>query len=361
MKNFKKIMMLKVFLITSISIFLFNSCSDDDKSNGGSTTLAITGITQSVVDDPLIEGDRQTDVPVTELNAGVMYIIRGSGFSTLKSISFNGMQSRFNSTLVTDTAIIVTLDGDTPYYNEMDEVKIVTGIGTVKYTIPIRPPYPHIQGFPINAKPGEVMTIKGDYFLHPIVNFGKTTVEPISSTLTEIVVKVPDGNYLQNLSVTNVSGTTVAPQTFGSAIYDDAYTNLYGWEELWGDNNVVNKQYTKDFSQGSKCIEWKTVGDWRGYLIAIANWNFTDTNKYKAVRFSIKMAKTGKVKFFVNGDADNNIDITEYKAGDWINVEIPFSKVGNPAVLSKIGFQELGGFGGNVILLDDIGLVLKDK
>ncbi|PKB17822.1 IPT/TIG domain-containing protein [Flavobacterium sp. 5] len=360
MKNFKKFMILKVYLIASISLFLLNSCSNDD-NNGHSTTLAISGFSASVVDDPLIEGDRQTDVPVDKLVCGNMYIIRGTGFSSLKEISFNGMKSVFNLTLVTDTAIIVTIDSKTPYYNEMNEVKLVTGIGTLKYTIPVLPPYPHIQGFPINAKPGDLITITGDYFLHPVVYFGTTAVETVSSTLTEIVVKVPNGNYLQNLAITNVSGTTVAPQTFGSAIYDDAYTNIYGWEELWSDNNVVNKEYTKDFSQGSKCIEWKTVGDWRGYNIALASWNFTDTDKYKAVRFSIKMAKTGKVKFFVNGNADNNIKITEYKEGNWIYVEIPLSEVGSPAVLEKIGFQELGGFGGNIIYLDDIGLVLKDK
>lgn len=349
-------MILKVYLIASISLFLLNSCSDDN-NNGHSTTLAISGFTASVVDDPLIEGDRQTDVPVDKLVCGNMYIIRGSGFSTLKEIYFNGMKSVFNLTLVTDTAIIVTIDSKTPYYNEMNEVKLVTGIGTLKYDIPVLPPYPRIQGFPINAIPGDVITITGDYFLHPVVYFGTTQVDLISASLTEIKVKVPEGNYMQNLAINNVSGTTVAPQVFGSAIYDDAFTNVWGWQSLWDDTNGFNNAYTKDFYQGSKCIEWK-AGEWDGYVIGINNWSYDDTDKYKAVRFSIKGAKPGKVKFFVNGSTETNIKIVEFK-DTWTYVEIPYSEVGGPIELTQIGFQEFGGFGGNEMLLDDIGLVLK--
>nr|WP_315200551.1 IPT/TIG domain-containing protein [uncultured Flavobacterium sp.] len=359
MKNIKNKIVLKLCFLASISILLLSSCSDDSgSSSSGSGKIEVTGISKSVVDDPLVEGDRQVDVPTEIINAGNYYIIRGSGFASLKSISFNGLESPFNPTMVTDNVIVVLVNQKTPYYNEMDEMKIVTNLGTYKYTVAVRPPNPNITGFPINPNPGDIITITGEYFLRPVVNFGDTAVQPISSTLTEIKVKVPDNIKFKYLSVTNVSGTTVAGQSLGSAIYDDAFTNIFGWEEKWDGTNTFDLAYTKDFSQGSKCIEWKTVGDWDGYVIALASWNFTDTAKYKAVRFSIKGKKAGKVKFFVNGSTETNVKVVEFKT-TWTYVEIPFSDLGSPGVLNKIGFQELGGFGGNEMLLDDIGLVLK--
>lgn len=359
MKNIKNRMLLKLYLMASISILLFTtSCSNDSADSSSSGKLEVTGISKSVVDDPLVEGDREVDVPTDIINAGNYYIIRGSGFATLKSISFNGLESYFNPTFVTDNAIVVLVDEKTPYYNEMDEMKIVTNRGTLSYKVAIRPPSPNIKGFPINPNAGDIITIKGEYFLRPVVNFGTTTVEPIESSLTEIKVKVPDDFKYKYLSITNVSGTTVASQSFGSALYDDAFTNIWGWNEFWDATNTFDFAYAKDASQGSKSIEWKS-GEWDGWNIAIAFWNFTDTNKFKAVRFSIKGAKAGKVKFFANGNADSNFKVVEFKSDSWTYIEIPFSDVGNPDVLSKVGWQEFGGFGGNTILLDDIGLVLK--
>lgn len=357
MKNIKNRMLLKLLFLASISILLFTSCSNDD-SEDSSGKLEVTGISKSVVDDPLIEGDRQVDVPTDIINAGNYYIIRGSGFASLKSISFNGLESYFNPTMVTDNVIVVLVDQKTPYYNEMDEMKIVTNSGTLSYTVAIRPPSPNIKGFPINPIPGDVITITGEYFLRPVVNFGDIAVEPISSTLTEIVVKVPEGSYLKNLSVTNVSGTTVAPETIGSGIYDDAFTNIWGWEDLWDDTNGFNKAYDKDVKQGLKCIEWKP-GEWDGYVIGINNWSYHDTGKFKAIRFWIKGEKAGKMKFFTNDvNVEANTEIIEIKSS-WTYFEIPYASVGDPAEIANIGFQEFGGFGGNVIYLDNIGFVLK--
>ena len=354
MKNIKNIMALKFYLLASISIFLLSSCSNDD--GGSSGTLAITGITKSVIDDPLIEGDRQVDVPTDVINAGNTYIIRGSGFSTLKSISFNGLESTFNPTLVTDNAIVINVDAATPYYNEMDEIKLVTNIGTLVYSMKIRPPFPSITGFPINPNPGDVITITGEYFLRPVVNFGTTSVQPISSTLTEITVKVPDNILYKNLSVTNVSGTTVAGQTLGSAIYDDAYTSLSNYNGLWDGTNPYNIAYDKDPKQGSKSIMWG-AGQWNGLYIGVDN-SKLDITKYKGIRVSLKGQNSGKVGIIINGN--DAIKPTYDFSSDWTYVEIPFSAIGNPTELTQITFQEFGGkVGGNTIYIDDLGLILK--
>ncbi|MWB95986.1 hypothetical protein GON26_16585 [Flavobacterium sp. GA093] len=355
MKNIKNMKLLKFYFLASISVLLLNSCSSDDSSSSGSGSLAVTGISRSVIDDPLIEGDRQVDVPTDVINAGNTYIIRGSGFATLKSISFNGLKSEFNPTLVTDNAIVINVDQKTPYYNEMDELKLVTNIGTLKYKVKVRPPSPNIIGFPINPNEGDIITITGEYFLRPVVNFGTIKVEPISSSLTEIKVKVPAGIQYKNLSITNVSGTTVAPQSFGSAIFDDAYTSLKAYDGLWNAADGYDTAYTKDVKQGSKCIAWK-AGGWNGLYVGIDKTK-VDMSKYKAIRISIKGEKTGTAIGIVNGNWGATVSIS-FKS-DWTYIEIPFSMVGNPTELTEITFQESGNFGGNTLLIDDFGLVLK--
>jgi len=354
MKNIKNIMSLKFYLLASISIFLLSSCSNDE--GGSSGTLAITGISKSVIDDPLVEGDREVDVPTDVINAGNTYIIRGSGFSTLKTISFNGLETVFNPTLVTDNAIVVTVDSDTPYYNEMDEMKLVTNIGTLVYSIKVRPPFPSITGFPINPTPGDIITIKGDYFLRPVVNFGTTKVEPISSSLTELTVKVPEDIQYKRLSVTNVSGTTVAGQSFGSAIYDDAYTSLSGGYALWNAENPYNDAYDKDPKQGEKSISWN-AHQWGGleFMVVISQ---VDLSRYKGIRVSLRGQNAGKIGVFLNGS--DAIKPSYDFSSDWTYVEIPFSAFNNPTELNKITFQEFGGkAGGNTIYIDDLGLILK--
>lgn len=354
MKNIKKIILLKFCFLASI-LFL-TSCSNDEGSSSSSGKLAVTGISKSVIDDPLIEGDRQVDVPTDVINAGNTYIIRGSGFATLQSISFNGLESSFNPTLVTDNVIVIAVDQATPYFNEMDELKIVTKIGTLKYTVKVRPPFPNISGFPINPQPGDIITITGEYFLRPVVNFGTTTVEPISSTLTEIKVKVPADILYKKLSVTNVSGTTVAGQTFGSAIYDDAYTSLRSYDGLWDATNPYDIAYDKDPRQGSKSISWK-AGQWNGLYIGIDNTKF-DISKYKGIRISLKGQNPGSVGIYINGN-DKIKPVINFSS-DWAYMEILFSAFDNPTELTQITFQEFGGKeGGNTIFIDDLGLILK--
>lgn len=350
-------MVLKLCFLASISILLLSSCSDDSESNSGSGKVELTGISRSVVDDPLVEDDRQVDVPTEIINAGNYYIIRGSGFASLKSISFNGLESYFNPTMVTDNAIVVQVDQKTPYYNEMDEMKIVTNTGTYKFTVAVRPPNPNITGFPINPTPGDVITITGEFFLRPVVNFGDIAVEPISSTLTEIKVKVPDNIQYKTLSVTNVSGTTVASQSLGSAIYDDAYTNLMSYNGLWRPaTNHYDIAYEKDVAQGKKCINWTSGPDWDGLYIGIDKAK-VDMSKYKGIRIRIKGQKAGSVTALLNGNWGATASL-KFGTG-WTYFEILFSGLGNPTELTELTFQETGGFGGNNLFIDDIGLVLK--
>jgi len=44
---------------------------------------------------------------------------------------------------------------------------------------------------------------------------------------------------------------------------------------------------------------------------------------------------------------------------EWTYIEIPFSEIGDPTTFDQLTLQESGGFGGNTILFDDMGFVLK--
>ena len=54
-----------------------------------------------------------------------------------------------------------------------------------------------------------------------------------------------------------------------------------------------------------------------------------------------------------------HLDVYKRQGTDWTYIEIPFSDIGNPTTFDQITFQESGNFGGNTILIDDMGFVLK--
>lgn len=348
MKNFNN---LKIVLSAFFLIFALNSCTNNDAT---SSIPAVISVSKSVVDDPTIENDRKVDVLVDEVIAGNTYIIRGSGFASLKSIAFNGLESAFNSTLITDNVMVVRLDEATPYYNEKDEMTIVTNSGTLVYKINVRPPFPKITGFPINALPGDIITITGDYFLKPVISFGTTKVTPISATLTELKVKVPADNFHKYLSVANVSGTTVAGQAFGTAIYDDQYSSLVSFTYLWDATNPFDVAYDKNVYQSKKCIYWQPKG-WQGFGIAVDPSKIV-FSQFRGIRIAIKGEAAGSVRAILNGDFSKFV-LLEFKS-DWTYLEIPFEALG-VTEFKELILQESGNKGGNTIYIDDVGLMLK--
>lgn len=185
MKNIKIKYLLSFISMALLVLGVFSSC-DDDSADSGSGPLAITSVCKSV------EGDL---VPVTQGDPKNYYIIRGSGFLTVQKIYFNDFDTYYNPTLVTDTEIFVLIDEKTPYADASNQLKVVTKAGTVVYDFVISPPSPTFGSFnPVNAADGEEITIYGNYFLDPVVKVGTETVPVISSTLTEVKVKLPAGS-----------------------------------------------------------------------------------------------------------------------------------------------------------------------
>lgn len=324
---------------------VFSSCNNDD-SSGSSGGPVITSVAKSV------EGDL---VPVTVGDPKNYYIIQGTGLSGVTKIYFNDFDTYFNPTLVTDTAIFVLIDEKTPYADASNKIKLVTKQGTILYDFVVAPPTPKFGSYnPINAAEGDVVTIYGDYFLDPVVKVGTTQAEVISSTLTEIKFKMPANTTDKYVSVTNISGTTTSEEAVGSALYDDVLQGDAGhW--MWNGSDVFDTNFKDDVVQGEAAIKF-VFGGWNG---ADMKFNSRDVSKYKAFRVKVKSVSTNtdaSVIFVFGGWA---YQIKKPLTNKWTTIEIPFSDIGNPTIFDQLTLQESGSFGGNTILMDDMGFVLK--
>lgn len=346
MKNLKIKYLLGLFIIASILGGLMSSCSSDNSASS-STKLAVTSVSKA---------EAGTLTPITQGYANNMYIIQGTGLGSVEKIYFNGTDTYFNPALVTDTAVFVTIDINTPYANASNELKIVTKNGTIIYPFVVAPPAPVLlYGFnPVNANAGDVITIYGNFFLNPIVTIGTTAVPVISSSLTEIKVAVPANSDDKYVTVTTISGAAVSTDAIGSALYDDVLQGDAG-HNLWSGGDTFNTAYTSDRTQGLTSIQF-IFGGWNGADMHFAS---RDISKYKAFRVKVKSISTNtnaSLKFVFGGWA---YQIIKPFTTEWTYIEIPFSDIGNPTTWNQLTLQESGNFGGNTILMDDMGFVLK--
>ncbi|MCD0471318.1 IPT/TIG domain-containing protein [Flavobacterium sp. JAS] len=346
MKNIKIKYLLPFFAMAAVVLGLFSSCDSNDASSSSSGAPEITSVAKAV------EGDL---VPVTVGDPKNYYIIRGKGLSTVTKIYFNDFDTYFNPVLVTNTEIFVLIDEKTPYANSSNKLKVVTKAGTILYDFVVAPPTPKFDSFnSINAAEGDIVTVYGDYFLNPTVKVGTSDVPVISSTLTEIKFKMPANATDQYVTVSNISGSTVSAEAIGSALYDDVLQGDAGhW--MWNGADIFDTNFKDDKVQGEAAIKF-VFGGWNG---ADMKFNSRDISKYKAFRVKVKSVSTNaaaSVVFVFGGWA---YQIKKPLTNKWTTIEIPFSDIGNPTTFDQLTLQESGGFGGNTILMDDMGFVLK--
>lgn len=340
------------FLIISVfTLGVISSCreNDDEVAKAGLPVIEkVTGTSDS-------DGKPVDLTPIIRAQANTTIIIHGSGFKTLKHIYFNGVESSFNQNFVTDNNITIKISDKTPYANANNKVKLVTEFGELEYDFIIDPPAPEISSYnSINAKAGETITIYGKHFLNPEVTIGGVKATVSSSTLTEVKAVVPANSDDKYVSVTTVSGTSTSEEAMGSALYDD---NLQGDAGHWTWSSFNwDLAYKDDKVQGQNSMKIEFPASWTGLDM---KFNSRDISKYKAFRVKIKSVvdnKDASLKFVFGGWAYQLIKpITK----DWTTLEIPFSEFGNPTTFDQLTLQESGNFGGNTILIDNMGFVLK--
>lgn len=337
-----------------LSIIGITSCSKDDSDANQGTAKPVIESVSAAVD---IDGNPVELTPTTLGYADNVYVIQGSGFSSVQKIYFNDTDTYFNPTLVTDKTIFVTIDRDTPYANASDELKVVTLNGTATFGFVVAPPAPLVTSFnSINANDGDTITIYGSFFLNPTVTIGTTPATVVSSTLTEIQAVVPTGSFRKYVTVTTISGSSTSSQAIGTAIYDDAPASFVeNYLGPWDGSGFVTNNQLK--VQGESSIEANFTG-YTGFKFPMYGAS-PSTSGYSGIRVSFRSTKeTGKFKVVLNNNygAGKEIAFTN----QWTTFVIPFSELGGaPATINEIVFQEFNNQSGDKLYIDDVGFVLN--
>lgn len=355
MKNFKNFKLLSFFVIASMFIIALSSCTknDDDTSL---TNLSIISVSKALNGSPNNGNPENNDSLTSVGYPSNMYIIRGTGLTKVRHVYFNDLESSFNPTLVTDNVMFVTINKDTPYTDVSNLLKLVSDSESATYPFVVGPPAPIFSSFnPINAVAGDIVTIKGEFFLDPIVKFGDIDAEVLSGgTLNEIKIKIPAGANKKLLTVKTISGSAVSTYAVGTAIFDDKFYSPWTIES-W--NNHTYETVT-NAQQGEVVIK-KRMAAWDNMQ---GNWDWNDQiADYSGIRISIKAEKVGRIKFIFNGDWSerNMLDVTT----EWTTYVITWDKLGNPPAVQNISFQNFTIVGGNGVentfYIDNVGYAIK--
>lgn len=328
----------------SLTLLLITSCKKSSTENQAAPTIS------SVINLT----DRGT--PLSQVDYGAWIIIKGANLSTTTKVDFNGTLAADSLTYATDGEVTVKIPSTLkdPINNP---ITVTTKYGSVTYNFKILQPVPLISSFnPAAGGPNDEITIKGDYFKGVSeVRFDNTVATIVSSTQTEIKVKIPAGVTSGYIYATTPVGTAKSANPFGirTVIFDDAFGtagNVWSntsFSSTWDlAQNVIKRRgaiaighkYSVGFGAFRvRSIPAFTVGTHT--LLKISIYGGTGTAG-KKVRISLTPAKS-----------TFELILTE---GVWTDYVIPLVNLGTPTTIDYITFQEFSGFAGQ-IYIDDIG------
>ncbi|HLR26430.1 MAG TPA: IPT/TIG domain-containing protein [Fodinibius sp.] len=296
------------------------------------------------------------DSTTTEGQRGVQYVIWGDNLAATRSVTFNGAEANINPALATEQNLIVTVPVEAPYANAPDSIVVTNPKGSASLSFRIQQPPPIIDSFtPAAASAGNIVTITGTIFDDvESVFFGNTEAEIVSSSPTEIQVRVPEGVVQAKITVLTPGGETVSEKSFGFkyVIYDDSINSNF-WVGGWSGTTTLDN--TSIVKRGSNSIEQAYSGGWGGFQIGMNS--PLDLSDYTTVKLSIYGGENAsKVKIYLSGNGDAGKTFT-LETGKWVDFTIPLSELGSPSVLSEFVIQEATGSAPVTIYIDDIGLI----
>ena len=354
------------------------SCKKNDKGGMGVPTvtrirlLSRTDTVQNIVHRITLDSNsiynetrlNPFDSSVTSGKLNTQYAILGTNLLTTKSVSFNGVSSYFNPGLVTDNSIIITIPANIPFGpSQVNKVTIVTQYGTVDYTFGIQQPPPIIASFdPLAAGPGTIVTITGSVFdAVSAVKFDSTPAKIIGTpTTTRIQVEVPAGVVQAYIYVTTPGGTTKSSTAFGfkSLVYDDIFA--VGWGSYFGYSSIRDYASTAHPKRGLYAIA-TTFTDAYGAFQVGYNGSVLDVKKLGLTSLKLSIyggtATDGKsVQVVINGVYGSAFKVA-LSTGSYTDYTIPLSSLGNPAMITELVIQSVGGNAPSIIYIDDIGFI----
>lgn len=192
--NNKILLLLLMALLVGVSI---TSCKKDNSSS----TPQISYVRYT---DPT-----KSDSLLAAAYMGNLVAIVGTDLGDVNQIWFNDQQATLNPAYVTNTSILVAVPNAVPG-TVTNQMKLIFKDGTVlSYSFNVTIPGPILNSIKCEYVPdGGTVVLNGDYYFNPQVFFaGGQQAEIVSFTKTQILVTVPTGAQMGNITVKTKFGT----------------------------------------------------------------------------------------------------------------------------------------------------------
>jgi len=333
---------ISIFATIAAMLFLLSACKKDSSESTAPPTLTeVTNLTARTA-------------PLSSIGYGEWILINGTNLGTTYSVDFNGTPAADSLVYANENSITVKIPAllKDPVNNP---ITVTTKYGSATLNFKIMQPPPLISSIdPPAGAPNDVITIVGNYFKGVTdVKFESTSATIVSSTQTEIKVRVPASVNYGYIYVTTPVGTVKSAKYFGlkAVIFDDAMGTNWSntsYSSTWDmDQSVIVRRGTKaighKFSVGFGAARFRSVPDF----------NLTGYTALKISIYGGAGTAGKKVRITIVSGKTYDIVLTE---GKWTDYEVPLINLGSPASIGYITFQEFSGFAGQ-IYIDDVGLI----
>jgi hypothetical protein len=327
--------------LVMLATLMLGACKKDSSENTAPPTLtAVTTL-------------NERGTPLQSIGYGEWIIIKGTNLSTTSKVDFNGTLAADSLTYSEDNSITVKIPANLtdPINNP---ITVTTKYGTATLNFQIKQPGPQIADFsPGAGNVDDEITIDGNYFKGITgVTINGVAATIVSSTQTQVKIKVPAGGTYGQVVITTPVGSVTATKTFGlkHTIFDDALRN--SWTNTSYSFTSLDLASTTNTRRGTTAINvvHKSFSAVRFRLVA----KFA-TAGYSMVKISMfggPGTQGKKVRISVT-PAAGTYDLV-LNEGKWTDYQVPFINIGNPATIEYLTFQEFSGFASQ-IFIDDVG------
>jgi len=216
-----------------VFIMLFTACEQEEPEAGPIT-----------IDKVYLEDASSTmpDMEVIFARLGQLLRIEGSGFTGLKKVYINGLDTYFNPVFVSDNSILVTVSGETPTIKADSTVRNTIRLVNDKYeetiSFEIRAAAPTITSIS-HTMPleGETITVKGTGLVEVVKVVFPGNIEVTNGITSDeegefFTVNVPDG--------VSDDGGSLFVECANGGVYSPAYFNFKKGVLLDFDGNGVH-------------------------------------------------------------------------------------------------------------------------
>ncbi len=195
--------------------------------------------------------------------------IVGDNLRSVNQLWFNDQQAVLNTSYMTANTIVVGVPKEMAKV-QTDKMYLITAAkDTVTYDFKVLAPAPIIRSMSCEVrKPGEVVTIYGDYFTEPLtISFPGADVTDFKSIeKTAVTFTIPDGALTGKIKITTDSGTAQSPFRYNDL--SGLITNFDGATDVVPQGWNIAATYS---SEGGIDGQYVVLGP--GTLDAAAAWN----------------------------------------------------------------------------------------